>query len=151
MSEEISKITKLKSLERRDWNLWWMAILVIIALTISIIGIQAPQLIGAPKDISTQLKIYLVGLPVLVFLFCIYVIQNVYNLQIVKKQLATTQQEKVQVQSLLEIVKERTEKLQASEANYRTLLERNADAIVVVSQKKNILFLRQQFRRLIHR
>jgi signal transduction histidine kinase len=141
MAEEASKIIKLKHLERRDWQLWSIAILVIIALTVSIVVIQSPLLIETPEKISAQLKIYLFGLPLFVVLFCAYVVQNVYTLGKLKRQLSSTEEEKIKIQSLLETVKERTVKLQKSEANYRTLLERNADAMVVVSRDKIVRFL----------
>ena len=140
MDEETRQIKKLQLLEQRDWELWWIAILVIIALTISLIGIQAPQLIGAPKDITVQLKIYLVGLSILILLFCAYVFQAIHSLRKLKIQLWSTKLENVQIQSLLETVKERTEKLQASESNFRTLLERNLDAVLVMNRNRIVKF-----------
>lgn len=132
MAEEVSKITQLKRLEQRDWQLWSIAIVMILSLTVTIIGIQAPEMIGASEDFSTQLKLYLSGLSILVLLFCGYVLQSIHTLRKVKSQLTHTVQEKGEIQSLLDTVKERTEKLEASEANYRNLLDRNADGFVVV-------------------
>ena len=141
MDNTISRAAQLKRLEQRDWQLWAIAILVILSLTITIIGIQAPELIGAPNDISTQLKVYIFGLSFLVLLFCTYVLQTIYALRKLKQQLSSSEMENDEIRSLLETVKERTEKLQISEVNYRTVLERNADAIVVVGQDTLVRFL----------
>ena len=141
MPNEKNTVVELWKIERRNWQLWWIAVFVILALTVTIIGTQSPQLIGAPKDVSLQLKTYLFGLSFLVFLFCVYALQTVYTLGKLKEKLLTTEQEKMQIQSLLETVKERTERLQASEVNYRTLLERNLDAIVVVSRDTIVKFI----------
>lgn len=141
MDERTKQVAQLRRLETRDWQLWSIAVLVILSLTVTIIGIQAPELIGAPRGISAQLKVYLLGLSILVLLFCAYVMQTIYRLRKLKKRLSSTELEKDQIQSLLETVKERTENLQISEANYRTLLERNADAIVVADQNTIVRFL----------
>jgi len=141
MDETISRAAQLRRLEQRDWQLWAIAILVIVSLTVTIIGIQAPELIGAPKGISSQLKLYIFGLSLLVLLFCTYVLQAIYTLRKFKKQLSSSEMENDEIRSLLETVKERTEKLQTSEANYRVLLERNADAIVVADQNTMVRFI----------
>ncbi len=141
MDKRTRQITQLKRLEARDWQLWSIAVLVILSLTVTIIGIQAPELIGAPRNISAQLKIYLFSLSILVVLFCGYVSQTIYSLRKLKKQLSYTELEKDQIQSLLQIVKERTEKIEVSELNYRTLLEKNADALVVVDGNNMVQFI----------
>jgi PAS domain S-box-containing protein len=141
MDEKTRQITQLKRLEARDWQLWSIAVLVILSLSVTIIGIQAPELIGAPRNISAQLKIYLFSLSILVVLFCGYASQTIYSLRKLKKQLSYTELENDQMQSLLQTVKERTEKLEASELNYRTVLEKNADALVVVDGNNTVQFI----------
>ena len=141
MDERTRQITQLKRLEARDWQLWAIAVLVILSLTVTIIGIQAPELIGAPRDISTQLKVYLLSLSILVVLFCGYVSQTIYRLRKIKSQLSSTELENDQMQLLLQTVKEHAEKIEASELNYRTLLEKNADALVVVDGNNTVQFV----------
>jgi PAS domain-containing protein len=141
MDEKTRQITQLKHLEARDWQLWSIAVLVILSLTITIIGIQAPELIGAPRNISAQLKIYLFSLSILVVLFCGHVFQTIYRIRKLKKKLSYSELEKDQMQVLLQTVKERTEKIEASELNYRTLLEKNADALVVVDENNTVQFV----------
>jgi signal transduction histidine kinase len=141
MDEKTRQITQLKHLEARDWQLWSIAVLVILSLTITIIGIQAPELIGAPRNISAQLKIYLFSLSILVVLFCGHVFQTIYRIRKLKKKLSYSELEKDQMHVLLQTVEERTEKIEASELNYRTLLEKNADALVVVDENNTVQFV----------
>lgn len=141
MDERTREITQLKRLEARDWQLWSIAVLVILCLTVTIIGIHVPDLIGAPGDISAQLKVYLFSLSILVVLFCGYVSQTIYSLRKLTRKLSYTERERDQIQSLLQIVKERTEEIEVSELNYRTLLEKNSDALVVVDGNNMVQFI----------
>ncbi len=141
MDERAGQIEKLNRLERRDWQLWGIAILVILSLTATIIGLQAPDLVGTSKQVSSQVKLYISALSILVFLFCIYVIQSVHSLRKVKTQLSHTEFEKNQIQELLTQVAEQADKLKVSETNYRALLESNADALIVIDREKNVCFL----------
>jgi len=91
--------TDIARLERQDWHLWWIAVLVILALTATVIGVYAPQLVTeAKKDIILQVKTYLYGLSILILLFCIYVLRVGYNLGKLKRELIQKEMEKTQVQ-----------------------------------------------------
>ncbi len=67
-------------LVQHDWQLWWMTVLVILALTTTLVGVYAPQLTGAPSDLNLQHRLYLFGLSCLVILFCIYVLHTRHTL-----------------------------------------------------------------------
>ena len=47
MDDAFNNAGRLERLERRDWHLWSIALLVILALTSTILGIYTPQLFGA--------------------------------------------------------------------------------------------------------
>jgi len=80
-------------IERRDRHLWWIAILVILVLTVTLILSNAPQLVGASDGPGTQVKTYLWGLFVLVFVFCLYVLQSVDHSRKLRSQLLETQED----------------------------------------------------------
>jgi len=73
-------VTQIGELNLRDWQLWGMAVLLILSLTTALLGTYAPQLIGAPHDLSVQHQLYLTGLSCLVVLFCAYVVHTRYLL-----------------------------------------------------------------------
>ena len=83
----------------------------------------------------------MLGLSLLVLLFCGHVIQSIAALKKLRWRLSHTQQENAQIQALLDTVKERTEKLQASEGNYRSLLHMSADAIILIDHDGIVRFL----------
>src|ERR1700680_789471 len=108
MIEESHRTAKLTQVIRRDWHLWWIAVLIILALTATIIGLYAPQLVGGSKrDLIFQLKTYLFGLSVLIFLFCIYALGASFTFGKLRSQLLQKEMEKAEVQFLLEKVEER--------------------------------------------
>ena len=106
------RTTELTQVIRRDWHLWWIAVLIILALTATIVGIYASQLVGGSKrDLIFQLKTYLFGLSILIFLFCIYALGAGFTFGKLKSQLLQKEMEKAQVQFLLEKVEERSKEL----------------------------------------
>ncbi len=112
MVEDNNRTTEITQIIRRDWHLWWIAVLIILALTGTIIGIYAPQLIGASrKDLIAQLKTYLFGLSILILLFCIYVLRTSSRFGKLRSQLLQKEMEKAEVQFLLEKVEERSKEL----------------------------------------
>ncbi len=63
-------------LERRDRQRWWIVVLIILVLTAALIISSLPELVGASEDFVTRNRTYLMGLLVLVPLFCLYVLQS---------------------------------------------------------------------------
>ena len=41
---------EIAKLERHDWHLWWTAVLVILALTTTIIGFYSPQFVSKSQE-----------------------------------------------------------------------------------------------------
>src|SRR5437762_10220243 len=112
MMEDSHKTTEITKAIRRDWHLWWIAVLVILALTATIVGAFSPQLVvGSKRDFIFQLKTYLFGLSILIFLFCIYALINSSKFGRLKSQLLQKEMEKAEVQFLLEKVEERSKEL----------------------------------------
>lgn len=112
MLEDNNRTTEITQIIRRDWHLWWIAVLIILALTATIIGVYAPQLIGeSKKDLITQLKTYLFGLSILILLFCIYALRTSSRFGKLRSQLLQKEMEKAEVQFLLEKVEERSKEL----------------------------------------
>jgi len=83
----------IEHIERRDRQLWWIAVLVILVLTVTLIVTHAPGLVGATKGLSTQVKTYSVGLFLLVVLFCFYVLQSSSTFRKLRGQLLETEQD----------------------------------------------------------
>jgi signal transduction histidine kinase len=63
-------------LERRDRQRWWIVVLIILALTAALIISALPELVGASEAFVTRNRTFLMGLLVLIPLFCLYVLQN---------------------------------------------------------------------------
>jgi diguanylate cyclase (GGDEF)-like protein len=112
MAKDNHRTTEITQLMRRDWHLWWIAILIILALTAAIITIYAPQLIaGSKRDLVFQLKTYLSGLSILIFLFCIYALLNSSKFGKLRILLLKKEIENVEIQFLLGKVEERSKEL----------------------------------------
>src|ERR1700739_4346031 len=113
MVEDRPKATEITDAIRRDWHLWWVAVLIILALTATVIGVFAPQLVGgSKKDLIFQLKTYLFGLSVLISLFCIYALINGARFGKLRSQLLLKEVENLEIQFLLGKVEERSRDLQ---------------------------------------
>jgi diguanylate cyclase (GGDEF)-like protein len=126
MTNNLSIAKEINRIIRRDRQLWGIAILVILALTATIIVIHSPGLIGVAKEqISIQLKTYLLGLSSLIFLFCLYVMQTSFNLEKLKSELLEKEIESDEARLLLEQVQERSrELLKTKEALEKEVIER---------------------------
>ena len=114
---------RLHELERRDWHLWSLAILIIVALASCILAIAFPQL-GHAALPGARLNTYLIALLVLVALFCGYTIQTLTEIKILRRRLSTNETDKGEIRSLLSTVKEQREKLEASEGTLKTANEK---------------------------
>jgi len=110
----------------RDRHLWVISISVIVALTLTIIALYSPDLIGVPMASSrTDLSTYLPGLAVLICLFCLYIIQAHARLDRLRDELIEKEQEKTEIQRLLREVEEQSnEHLKTKEALEREMAER---------------------------
>ncbi|HTN42405.1 MAG TPA: EAL domain-containing protein [Nitrospiria bacterium] len=117
---------RIGQIKARDRHLWLISISVIVALTLTIITIYAPDLMGIPMAPSrAELSTYLSGLAVLICLFCLYVIQAHARLDRLRDELVEKEQEKTEVQRLLREVEERSnEHLKTKEALEREMAER---------------------------
>ncbi|MEW6324033.1 MAG: EAL domain-containing protein [Nitrospirota bacterium] len=87
----------LTKAERRNRQLWLIAMLVILALTIAIIGINAPDLVDAPKEFAGPAKTYLWSLSALVLLFCAYILWATSMLRTLRLELVQTELEKAYI------------------------------------------------------
>jgi signal transduction histidine kinase len=63
-------------LERRDRQRWWIVVLIILVLTAALIISALPELVGASEAFVTRNRTFLMGLLVLIPLFCLYVLQS---------------------------------------------------------------------------
>jgi len=77
-------------IERRDRHLWWIAILIILVLTATLILSLLPDLVDG-GDQGPPIRTYLLGLFVLVSLFCLYVYQSSTYSRRLRAQLLETQ------------------------------------------------------------
>jgi len=136
---------RLQKIERREGQLWLMAVLVIMAFTITMIVKHASELIGTPENLSLENKPFLVGLPLVSFLFCAYVLQSSYRLRKIKSQLFDAVLEKTQIQQLLEEVRAQSDELvqlneqlnnEISEREQAELKLREANASLVNRESK---------------
>ena len=109
---EDCKAVSLGWMVRRNRQHWWIAVVVILSLTTAISVIHFPELISLQKEqVSPELKLYLIGLSILILLFCVYVLQASARLQHVKEELVQKEIEKGKVQLLLEQVQEQSQQL----------------------------------------
>ena len=84
------KKTDLNLLERRDWELLAMAILIILILTLYILISHIWEIADAPREWFRELisvKTYLTGSTFLILLFCIYIIIKNMELRRLRRQL----------------------------------------------------------------
>ena len=118
---ENSRAVNLRWMVRRNQQHWLIAVVVILSLTTAISVINFPQLISLQKEhVSPELKFYLIGLSLLIVLFCAYVLQASTRLQHVKEELVQKEIEKSQVQLLLEQVQEQSRQLLKSKEELET-------------------------------
>ncbi len=89
----------LDEIEKRDWHLWSLAIVLIVALTLSVIALRFPVLLGEKRLVATQINTYLIALSLLAGLFCAYAIQTVSALKSLRSRLSRAELEKIQVET----------------------------------------------------
>ena len=78
-------------LERRDRQKWWISILLILVLTAALIMSHAPELISGTDDFFARNRAFLLGVLVLIPLFCFYVLQSTSNSRRRRTQLIESQ------------------------------------------------------------
>lgn len=101
------KIANIDQLEKRDWELWTMAILMILVLTLYILISHIWEMSDFPREWSrelTSVKTYLTGSTFLILLFCLYVSSKNLELRRLRKQLFIQKAELDEVTSTLEEV-----------------------------------------------
>ena len=110
----------------RDRHLLVISLSVIVGLTLTIIAIFAPDMVGLQKEANrSQLFTYLSGLVILICLFCLYVLQAHGRLVRIKDMLVQEEKEKFEVQNLLKEVEARSnELLKMKEALEKEVAER---------------------------
>ena len=71
----------LEEVDKLDWELWLLLTLVLICLLIAFILNHVPGLFPPVEMVfkPAELEIYVDGLTVLVLLFCLYIIQNLWS------------------------------------------------------------------------
>ncbi len=91
---------RLRRLERRDWWLWWAAVMVMLLLTIGVVSLSVPAL-AVSQDSFFQLNLSLAvrGLVGLVLLFNTYTIYQQILIKRLRQQLA----EQVEIMARLQL------------------------------------------------
>ena len=159
MPDDKNTETEIAKLVRHDRHLWWIAVLVMLALTATIIGVYAPQLVSeSKKDLILQLKTYLYGLSILILLFCLYVLRVSYNFGRLRSQLTQKEIEKAEVQGKSEElmkIKETLERenyerklaeksLHKSEARFSGILDIAYEAIISIDERQQIILFNKR-------
>jgi len=73
------RLLDIEYLEKRDWQLWLLAIFIILVLTLFIVINYFHELSGFPRQFLkdlTFLNIYITGSAVLILTFCIYILRK---------------------------------------------------------------------------
>jgi type IV pilus assembly protein PilZ len=100
-------IADINQLERRDCELWTMAILMILVLMVFIFISHIWEMADSSREWFRQiesLKLYFIGSTFLVLLFCLYVINKHLELRRLRKELFIQKTELEQVANALEEV-----------------------------------------------
>ena len=84
-------VDDIGKLERRDRQRWWIAIFIILVLTAALIMSYVPELVGASNDFVTRNRTLVMGLFLLVPLFCLYVLQSTSHSRKLRAQLIENQ------------------------------------------------------------
>jgi diguanylate cyclase (GGDEF)-like protein len=88
MPEEKTAIAAgIRRSERRNWQLWIIAVLVMLALTATLIGVNFSNLFETPDGLAGQAKTYLFGLALLMLLFCSYILRTTLALRTLRLEL----------------------------------------------------------------
>ncbi|MBI3620881.1 MAG: EAL domain-containing protein [Nitrospirae bacterium] len=111
--------------EHRSWQLWLIATLVILALTLTVIGLNTPQLTDE-IELAGQAKTYLLSLSALILLFCGYILRTNSTLGKLRLEVVLKEVEKAEVQSLLRKIQEKSnELLKVNDRLEREIAQRN--------------------------
>ena len=85
--ESQDKKISLEILERRDWQLWLLAILMILVLSIAMLSVMYPTVFWLGDEMQTNTpKVFFGGLCVLLTLTIVYLIQKQVQLRKLKKE-----------------------------------------------------------------
>jgi len=86
---ESKKIISMERLEKRGWQLWILAIFIILALVVFIIFSYLEELSGSPRGVFKQfffINTYLIGSAVLILVFCVYLLFKNRELRRLRKE-----------------------------------------------------------------
>jgi len=85
---KVNRVIPIEHLEKRDWELWLLAILIILCLTLFLVVNYVEELSGSPREYFKKLisvNIYLTGLVILILMFCAYALAKNLELQRLRK------------------------------------------------------------------
>lgn len=148
----------LDHLERRDWELLAMAVLMILALTFYILISHIWEMADSPREWFrdvTSVKTYLTGFSFLIILFCIYIVAKNMELRKLRRQLFA---QKVELEKMASTLAEITAFYQISSEILRkekletifesilkeTLKSLKADRVTIYMLDKETKILRTQ-------
>jgi diguanylate cyclase (GGDEF)-like protein len=98
----------LRRLERRDWWLWWGAVVVMLVLTLAVVSLSVPSLIRETDQyFQLNLSLAVRSLVALVLLFNVYTIYQ----QVLIKRLRVQMAEHVEIMTRLKVRAEEFHKL----------------------------------------
>ncbi|MBI5966649.1 MAG: GAF domain-containing protein [Deltaproteobacteria bacterium] len=101
---EDKEVIPFEHLEKRDWELWLLAILIILALTLFLIVNYIEELSGSPREFFKQLisvNTYLTGVVILILMFCVYALAKNIELRRLRKAFFSQREELEQVSHTL--------------------------------------------------
>jgi signal transduction histidine kinase/CheY-like chemotaxis protein len=92
---QLGRTRDLEDVERLDWELWLLSLLVIMLLLIAYVLNHSPQLLGTFDYVlkPIEMEAYVDGLAVLILLFCLYVIQKHRQLAAARRRVIAGQVE----------------------------------------------------------
>jgi len=103
--EKKVSLLNLTFLEKRDWELWTMAILMIMVLTLYILISHLWEMGDSPREWFREfmsVKTYLAGSTFLILMFCLYVVSKHVELRKLRNQLYAQKAELEKMASTLE-------------------------------------------------
>ena len=107
VNKKKEKIFDLNHLEKRDWELWTLALLMILVLTLYILISHIWEMTDSPREWFRELmsvKTYLTGSTFLILMFCLYLISKTLELRKLRKKLFFQNAELEKITSTLEEV-----------------------------------------------
>jgi len=96
VKSQTNRVIPIELLEKRDWELWLLAILIILSLTLFIIFNYMEELSGSPREFFKQLisiNAYLTGVVILILMFCVYALAKNIELRRLRKAFFSQREE----------------------------------------------------------